>query len=373
MSSVAKEDLKRLVGQLFLVGFDGYSVPEEWKKFALDYNITGTIYFKRNVQSPAQLAELSNDVQFNCRGKYSPPMIISIDHEGGKVNRLVKPFTKFPGNDYIGDIDSPKVAFEFGQVLGKELKAIGVNVNFAPVLDVNTNPKSKIIGSRAFSSDPEVCARMGSAVCRGLQKMGVMAVGKHFPGHGCVEEDSHLTLPKMNRTLEELESIELIPFRKAIKARVEGIMTAHILNKALDPEFPVTLSKPILTDILRENLRYNKIIYSDDMEMQAITEHYSPEQAAVLAVAAGCDILIYRGDNGLPIPEIEAIVKAVEDGVIPQAQLEASYQRIFKAKKAYADVTNPIDVTEVGNNIGLPEHFKLADQITRKEAPANEA
>ncbi len=175
------------------------------KKAIQEYNLGGTIYFKRNVQSPAQLAELSNELQFSCRLKESPHLFISIDHEGGKVNRLVKPFTKFPGNDYLGELGSPKIGFDFGSVLGKELKAIGVNVNYAPVVDVNTNPNSPIIKTRSFSSDPEVCARLGSAVSRGLQKAGVIAVAKHFPGHGDTKEDSHLTLPKVTKTIEELE------------------------------------------------------------------------------------------------------------------------------------------------------------------------
>src|SRR3989338_1930713 len=187
--------IRGLVGQLFIVGFDGLSVPTHFKVFIQGYNLGGVIYFKRNVQSPAQLAELSNELQFICRPKSAPPLFISIDHEGGKVNRLVKPFTKFPGNNYIGDVGSPKLAFQFGIVIGKELKSVGINVNYAPVVDVDTNRSSPVIGSRAFSADPEVGGRMGSAVCRGLQKMGVIAVATHFPGHGDTREDSHFALP----------------------------------------------------------------------------------------------------------------------------------------------------------------------------------
>jgi beta-N-acetylhexosaminidase len=365
----SKKNLQTLVGQLFVVGFNGYSVPNDFKKFVQDYNVGGTIYFKRNVQSPAQLAELSNEIQFSCRAEESSPLFISIDHEGGKINRLVKPFTKFPGNDYLGELGSPKIGFQFGMVLGKELKAVGVNVNFAPVVDVNSNPENQVIRNRAFSSDPEVCGRLGSAVCRGLQKMGVMAVAKHFPGHGDTKEDSHFTLPRVSKSLDELERTELIPFRRVIRSRVEAIMTAHILNDAIDPEFPATLSLKTI-HLLRTNLRFSRVIFADDLEMKAISEHYNAEQAAVLAVSAGCDCLIYKGEAGIPMAAVEAIIKAIEKKVIPIEKIEQANTRIAAAKKLYAEAKKPIDVTEVGNFIGLPEHFQLADIITKKEIPA---
>ncbi len=366
------KQIQQLVGQLFIVGFDGFSVPIAFKKFIAENNLGGVIYFKRNVQTPAQLAELSNEIQFSCRTKGSPPLFISIDHEGGKVNRLVKPFTKFPGNDYIGELGSPKIAFQFGIVIGKELKAVGINMNYAPVVDVNSNPNSPIIGPRAFSNDPEVCGRMGSAVCRGLQKMGVMGVAKHFPGHGDTIEDSHFSLPSVNKTLDQLEELELIPFKRVIKSRIEAVMTAHIMNPNLDPEYPATLSKATLTDLLRNKMRFNRLIISDDLEMKAITDKFDPIKSAVLSVRAGCDLLIYKGDAGMPLAQMEAIIVSVEKGEIPFSQLEQSVGRIQAAKKIYAEQKAPIDVTEVGQYIGQPDHFKLADTITRKEKPADE-
>lgn len=364
----SKKNIQTLVGQLFLVGFNGYSVPNDFKKLIQDYHLGGTIYFKRNVQSPAQLAELSNEINFGCRPKECPFLLISIDHEGGKINRLVKPFTKFPGNDYLGELGSPKIGFDFGMVLGKELKAVGINVNFAPVVDVNMNRDNPIIKSRAFSTDPEVCGRLGSAVCRGIQKMGVMAVAKHFPGHGDTKDDSHHVLPTVDKSIDELEKVELIPFRRVIRSRVEGVMTAHLMNPSVDPDFPSTLSVKTI-DILRKGLRFSKIIFADDMEMKAIADHYTPEKAAVLAINAGCDVLIYRADSGPPMAAIEAVIKAVENKEIPLEKIEQANARILASKKAFAELKKPIDVTEVGNYIGLPEHFQLADIITRKEIP----
>lgn len=365
----SKDDLKKKVGQLFILGFDGYSVPADFKKFIQEYNLGGVIYFKRNVQSPAQIAELSNEIQFSCRPSGAPNIFISIDHEGGKVNRLVKPFTKFPDQSHLGELGSPKIAFDFGVVLGKELKAVGININYAPVVDVNSNPNSPVIKTRAFSDDPEVCGKMGSAVCRGIQKMGVMAVAKHFPGHGDTKEDSHYALARVDKTEEQLEELELIPFRRVIRSRVEAIMTAHILNPKLDSDYPATMSYNTIQVLLREKLRFNRLVISDDLEMKAVADHYGPNDAAVKSIAAGCDLLIYRGDTGLPIAQIEAIIKAVESGEIPMPMFEAALKRIESAKKTYAEQRSPVDVTQVSKHIGLPEHFQLSDIIANKELP----
>ncbi len=366
---MATTDIRKKIGQLFILGFDGYSVPADFKKFIQEYHLGGVIYFKRNVQTPGQIAELSNELQFGCRPKDCPNLFISIDHEGGKVNRLVKPFTKFPGNDYLGELGSPKICFDFGAVLGKELKAVGININYAPVVDVNSNPNSPVIKNRAFSNDPELCGKMGSAVCRGIQKMGVMAVAKHFPGHGDTKEDSHYALARVDKTKEELDQLELIPFKRVIRSRVEAIMTAHILNPKLDPEYPATMSEKTINGLLRGEMRFNRLVISDDLEMKAIADHYDPLEAAILSIKAGCDLLIYRGDLGLPVAQIDAIAKAVESGRIPMDTFNKALARIESSKKVYAEQKNPVDVTTVGKSIGLPEHFQLADVITSKELP----
>jgi len=360
-------EIRKQIGQLFLVGFEGHTVPDDFKKAIQEFNLGGTIYFKRNAESPVQLALLSNSLQWDCRLKDSPPLLISIDHEGGKVNRLSAPFTQFPGMDLVGELGSPKLAFHVGLAMGEELSAIGVNVNFAPVADVLTNPSNPIMSGRTFSSDPEVCAKMGSGVCRGLQKSGVAAVAKHFPGHGDTTEDSHLMLPSVDRTKEDCEKIEFVPFRRLIRSRVEAVMTAHIVNKSLDPDRPATLSPLIINDILRAQLRFQKVVFSDDMEMKAIADHYGAEEAAVLAVKAGCDVLIYRGDKGVPVGAIEAVVKAVESKKISRSQVEASVDRILACKKNYAFLQEPIDVTQAGTFIGLSEHVRLATAIENRE------
>jgi beta-N-acetylhexosaminidase len=366
------KNLKQLVGQLFIVGFDGHTVPPDFKKFVAEYNLGGTIYFRRNAQSPEQIANLTNELQFQCRKSDTAPLFIAIDHEGGVVNRLSAPFTKFPGNALLGEVNSPKLCFQFGAALGKELKAVGINVNFAPVADVETNPSNPVMKERMFSSDPELVGKMASAVCRGLQKMGVASVAKHFPGHGDTKEDSHFKLPKVDRTLAQLEECELTPFKRVIRSRVEGIMTAHIINPNIDPDYPATLSEKTIDAILRNQLRYSRLVFTDDMEMKAVTDHYGADEAALLAVNAGCDCLIYRGDNGLPISQIETIVKALEDKKMPKARVELAVHRIAQAKKAYADVREPVKLEDISKFVGIPEHAQLAEQILRKEKPADE-
>lgn len=365
----ASLDLQKLVGQLFVVGFPTSSVPQDFQKFIRDYNLGGVTYFKHNVESPAQLAELANELQFDCRAKNSPFLFIAIDHEGGRVNRLVPPFTKFPSGEKLGKLGSPKVAFQLGLYMGAELKAVGINLNYFPVLDVATNPNSPALITRMFSNDPDVVSKIGSAVTRGLQKSGVIAVGKHFPGHGDAAVDSHFELPRLDKSLADLEKCELIPFRRVIRSRVEGVMTAHILNQSLDTEYPATLSKITIEEILRKQFRYNRLIFSDDMEMKAITERYGAEEAAVLAVIAGCDCLVYRGDFGPTVKQIEAIIKAVESKRISRAQIETSVQRILTCKKAYTEMSSPLDVTSVGKSVGLPAHQQLAECIEKGEMP----
>ncbi len=362
----SQDEVKKLVGQLFMVGFDGFSVPSDFRKGMLEYNIGGVIYFKRNVQSPAQLAELSNEIQFSCRGG-ALPLFIAIDHEGGKINRLVKPFTKFPGNEHLGEINSPKITFECGLVLGKELKAVGINMNLAPVVDVYTNLKNTVIKSRAFSSDPDICAKLGSAMCRGIQKAGVISVAKHFPGHGGTMEDSHYVLPKHEKTVEQLEALELIPFRRVIRSRIEGIMTAHILNSAIDPKYPATLSKLTIDGLLRKELRFSRFVITDDLEMGAISNEFGKEEAAILAIEAGSDCLLYRGDEGLPVSVIEAVIKAVESERISSQRIMESINRMNALRKNYIDISKPINVLDVGKYIGLPQHFRLADIILKKD------
>ena len=240
--------LEEKIGQLLVCGFDGLKPSDEIKGLIKDYNIGGVILFSRNIKDPAQTARLCNSLQEISK----TPLFICVDQEGGKVSRLPKPFTQFAGNAAIGKSNSVKLAYAFGEITAKELKAVGINANFAPVLDVNTNPDNPIINERAFSNNPNSVSRFGLAVIAGLQDNGVIACCKHFPGHGDTSLDSHYQMPVVEHSIERLNEIELLPFKHAAENDVAAIMTAHVLYKGLDEKYPATLSKKIIHDLLRK-------------------------------------------------------------------------------------------------------------------------
>ncbi len=265
-------------------------------------------------------------------------------------------------------LNSPKTCFDAGFIIGKELRACGVNVNFSPVVDV-LQTQAKAIGDRAFSSDPQVVATMGSAVVRGIQKAGVLAVAKHFPGHGSVQPDSHEELPVSPKTVAELEAIDWIPFRRTIRSRVEGVMTAHILFENIDPARPATLSRKILQDYLRKELRYSKLIFSDDLEMGAIKKKYEAQDAAFLAIQAGCDQLIF-GHEWEKVEEVWShLSKAFFDGVLPLARLDESVARVTELKLKHLSPYRAASLDEARSLVGHPSHRSIAEAIARGEIP----
>ncbi len=364
------KNLGKKVAQLLIGGLPGAKLEKRHAKFLEDTGLGGVILFKRNFESLSQLIDLTNDVQKSVTAESfeSLPAWVAVDQEGGRVQRFGDPFTAFPPAAQWGEINSPKTCFEAGFVIGKELRSAGVNVNFAPVLDVPTDLGKQAIGDRAFSLDPEQVAHLGAAASRGLQKGGVLSVIKHFPGHGAVEVDSHAELPVCNKTIEELELKEWIPFRRALKARCEGVMTAHILYPKIDPDKPATLSRKILQDILRKQLRHSKLIFSDDLEMGAIVKKYSLKDAAFLAVEAGCDQLLICQD----FDEIEVVweylLKAFESGALPMKKLDESLERIRDVKKHFLLPFTFSDKELAAALIGAPD-FKAVAQSIREKKP----
>jgi len=270
------------IGQLFMVGFLGTSVTPDLASFIKQYKPGGVILFSRNLESVEQIVDLTNGLQA-C----SPhsPLLISIDQEGGRVSRLPKGFTIFPPCDVLGRCNSSELAYAAAATIAKELRAVGVNMNMAPVLDVNSNPDNPVIGDRAFGTTPDVVCELGSATAAGLQDNKVVACGKHFPGHGDTNTDSHKELPVVEASRERLEAVEFPPFRRAVEQGVASMMTAHVLYRALDPELPATLSPAIITKFLRQELRYDGVVLTDDLEMHAIIGHCGVEDAAVRAGA----------------------------------------------------------------------------------------
>src|SRR5438270_1567465 len=287
--------LRRQIGQLLIAGFDGHQLPVELKSLAREFGLGGVILFARNVAEPEQVAEVCYEA---ARLVPELPLWVSIDQEGGRVARLKAPFTEWPPMATLGRSGDVALAERFARALAFELKAVGVTLDYAPVLDVFTNPKNTVIGDRAFGNKPADVARFGAAVIRTLQGEGVAACGKHFPGHGDTIADSHHELPLVEHPPERLRETEFVPFKAAIEAGVASIMTAHVFVPALDEDRPATLSTRIITGLLRKELGFAGVILSDDLEMKALAAgDRSVPDAAVEAIAAGCDgVLICSGD-----------------------------------------------------------------------------
>ena len=352
-------DLKEL-GQLFITGISGLVLTEEEKTFIEENNIGGVILFKHNYKDPAQLAELVNSIQ-KLRDEY--PLFISVDQEGGRVKRFQTHFTQFPSMAEIAKHDSPKLTFEVHKVLADELAACGINLNYSPVCDIFNNPQNKVIGDRAFATNHEDVSKHVSAAIRGLHTGKILACAKHFPGHGNTSKDSHYDLPYVTIPLDELESRELQPFQKASKSRVEFMMMAHLVVDAIDPKLPCTLS-PKAYEYLREKLKYNRIIITDDMEMQAVADHYSIGEACVMSIEAGADIVLYRSLAATQ-EAFTALKEAIRTQKISKDEIEAKTKRVRLCKQAHLAEYKPIYIPDLAKKIGTKKHLELLEKITQ--------
>lgn len=366
-----KLTIEQKLSQLFMTGIPGVEINDQLAAFMRDYQPGAILYFKHNFETPSLLTEFSNELQDLSIKATGLPLVIAVDHEGGKVNRFGKPFTQFPEAALLGDIGSPKTAFEVALVMSKELQSVGVNLNFWPLGDIHSRPSNPVIGRRAFGTEPDIVTKMSSAVIRGFITAKMFSSIKHFPGHGDTTVDSHDDLPKVSMSWDELKERELIPFNKAVKSKVDFIMTAHILNDKLDDVYPATLSYTTLTNHLRKELRYKGIIIADDMNMKAIADSFSKDDAVQLAFNAGCDMLIYR-DIESTSAAIQAARKHLADGKISAERVEESYERVLEAKKRLLVPFQPTSLEGQAQLIGCEEHRQLADNIRHKKIdPAN--
>lgn len=358
--------LRRQIGQLLIAGFNGHQIPVELKSLAREFGLGGVILFARNIVEPEQVAELC----FEAAGLSADvPGWVSVDQEGGRVARLKAPFTEWPPMATLGRSGDVALAERFARALASEMKAVGVTLDYAPVLDIHTNAKNPVIGDRALAEKAEDVARLGRAIIEAMQSEGVAACGKHFPGHGDTSSDSHHELPLVEHPPERLRDVELVPFRAAIEARVATIMTAHILMPALDETRPATLSKRIVSGLLRETLGYEGVILSDDLEMKAIAREYQVPAAAVLAIEAGCDgVLICSGDWEAQAASLEALIHAVEDGGLPVTRVEDALKRQRRAKERFLPSTpapRPIAADRLRQTLGQDAHRSVADEMAR--------
>jgi beta-N-acetylhexosaminidase len=325
--------VRRQLGQLVMLGLHGVDVPVEIRALAREFDLGGVVLFSRNVESPEQVAALAQDLS---RLVEDPPLWVAVDQEGGRVARLKRPFTEWPPMATLGRCGDSDLAERFADALAQELRAVGVNLDFAPVLDVLTHRDNPAIGDRAIADTPDDVARLGATIIRALQAGGVAACGKHFPGHGDTSVDSHHGLPVVEHGPDRLHAIELVPFKAAIRAGVASIITAHVLVPALDAHNPASMSRPIVTGLLRETLGFDGIVFTDDTGMRACADRFTPEEATIASVNAGSDgVLLCTPDYASHAAALEALVHAVETGAVPYARVEKSIARQRTAKERF--------------------------------------
>ncbi|AZK47036.1 beta-N-acetylhexosaminidase [Paenibacillus lentus] len=331
----AKLTLEQKIGQMFICGFPGIVANEGIKALIAEHHLGGIIYFRRNIDSVGQLAKLSQDLQLLPRSTPEIPLFISMDQEGGMVARLDHDgISRIQGNMALGAANDLSLTEEAAVLAAKELFSLGINLNFAPCVDVNNNPANPVIGVRSFGEDPRRVAEHGAAAIRGYQSQGVSATAKHFPGHGDTAVDSHHGLASVPHSRERLYSVELSPFCKAIEAGVDMIMTAHVIFPAFEPEaIPATLSRRVLTDLLRNELGFEGVIITDCLEMHAISKSCGIAEGAVRAIEAGTDIVLVSHTLEEQVRAIKAVRAAVQCGRLTEAQIDTSVARILALKQ----------------------------------------
>jgi beta-N-acetylhexosaminidase len=357
---------RRDIGQFLIGSMPDRSLPVELRSLAREFDLGGVILFSRNIEAPEQVAELAAESE--ALGRTSPAWV-SVDQEGGRVARLKEPFTKWPPMATLGRAgrEGEPLAERFAKALAEELRAVGITLDYAPVLDIHTNPKNPVIGDRALAERADDVARLGRVIIKALQASGVAACGKHFPGHGDTSTDSHFELPLIEHAPDRLRAIEFEPFRAAVAEQVAFIMTAHVLVPSLDEERPSTLSPRVVQALLREELGFEGVILSDDLEMKAVSARYAVPESAVEAIRAGCDgILICSGDVDLQARTLEALVKAVESGTITAARFDDAFMRLRRAKERFLIGERPGParrIRDLRQVLGREEHQVVAAEM----------
>ena len=352
--------LRQKLGQMLMVGCRGETLTRVEQLVFEEYPFGGFILFGRNCRSAEQISDL-------CRSLWNTaadaPPFLAIDQEGGRVHRLPEPFTHFPPAEAIGNSGDTALAYQCGRSAAAELGLVGLNLNFAPVLDVNSNPANPIIGDRAFGRTPERVIEMSTAWMRGLRAGGVIPCGKHFPGHGDTERDSHLELPVLEKSLDQLRKVELPPFVESCRDDIEALMTAHVRFTALDRELPATLSEAVVTGLLRHQLGYDGVVFSDDMEMKAISVNFSPGEAAALALRAGVDVLLFCHELTNAVEVFESVCALAENDPPLRAKISASVRRITVLKQKFLTAFTGLSGGEILARLKALNHQQIVERI----------
>ena len=346
-------------GQRIMAGFTGTAAPPSLIERVRAGRIGGVILFTRNIESAGQTAALIASLQEAALASpLERPLLVGIDQEGGRVSRLSDDFTTFQAARGFGDAGDPALAREAARITGTELEAVGVNVNFAPAVDILTNPECAVIGDRAFGESPQIVAQMGEAVTQGLQETGVAACAKHFPGIGDMAPDPHDVLPTSSLILDDLDKRELAPYRHLIRrAPPACVMVAHAVFEAIDEASPASLSPIFLQGILRGELGFRGVAVTDDLDMGAIDD---PAEAALQSILAGADIALICHSEDAQERACDAIAEAIRDGSLPPEQEEASSDRIHRLKESYCRPNWRAEMLEV---IGCAEHREARERI----------
>ncbi len=338
--------LEEKVGQMLMFAFRGIEYNEQLETQIKDLKVGGVIHFGHNIKDIEQVKTLNENIQKNA----DIPLFIGIDEEGGTVQRIVEGMPPFPG---AMAVSASKISpYDLCKIVGVNLKKIGFNMNFAPVGDVNNNPNNPVINSRSYSDDPKVCSKYVIDSFKGFQDGGVLPTCKHFPGHGDTSVDSHVSLPTVNKDIDMLNNIELVPFKDSIDAGIDGIMASHILYPVLDDKYPATLSRKIITNLLKEKMGFDGLIVTDSLTMGAIHQNYSPKEIVNLAANAGIDLMIFCGKADINDQKeiYNSLLEEVKNGNIPISRVNESVTKILKYKRKY--IPNNISDNNETYNIG---------------------
>lgn len=356
--------LKADAGQMLVAGFDGTSLDTATERALGAGELSGAILFARNVEAPRQVAELNAALLRCCRDGTAP--FVSVDQEGGRVQRIKEPATRIPPMWLVGATRDPRLAVRVGEVIGAELEAMGFNLNFAPCADVRTNPDNDVIGDRSFARDPQWVGRMAGAIMLGLTTSGIIPCAKHFPGHGDTLLDSHYELPRIEHDIERLRRVEIPPFRALMKADVPMVMTAHLQIPAIDTHHPATLSENAIGELLRRKLHFGGVVCSDDLEMKAVADRYPIDEMMHLGVRAGVDLYLICHTREKWEEAFETLVRMGERASYDRERIALSAGRVRQLKQQYIRPWEmPGDFDSI---IGHPDHQQVMAEVRQRAA-----
>ncbi|KOR89841.1 beta-N-acetylhexosaminidase [Paenibacillus solani] len=334
------------IGQLVLVGIEGTAMDDTSLKLIKDYHVGGFIFFKDNITSTQQSVKLFNELK-HANAANPVPLWLSIDEEGGRVTRFPEEYVKLPSSGKVGGYKNQELTKRVGGLIAEKVSGLGLNMVFAPVLDINSNPNNPVIGDRSFGTNADAVSEQGIASMKGIQENGVVPVVKHFPGHGDTSVDSHLGLPVVEHDLKRLHELELVPFQQAINEGADVVMVAHLLMKSIDPDTPSSYSKPVINDLLRDEMGFKGVVITDDMTMGAVSGNTDVGEASVKSILAGSNIVLIGHEYDMEIGVIQALTDAVEEGVISEEMLNDRVKTTLLLKQKYQVKDEPVKTPDV--------------------------